>query len=199
MIRALYHPEINKHCSMALLLPLMFHGVSLTVCFHSVKCIRCEQSPTNMGHILNDVWRDIQGGCWCSPGCSRSRWTATLRSRLSRSFSSLDRRSSLWYSATVSLTARKISSAAAVSLSFRNAFSSSSLVMFPASVSRGGTSFCLHPLTRTQKPETHRLRDSADVWRHLLDRRPHSTAFKGRILITSHFHSLLHHVKVHLL
>lgn len=90
-----------------------------------------------------------------SPGCRRSRWTATLRSRFSRSFSSFVRRISLWYSATVSLTARKISCAAAVSLSFRNTFSSSSLVMFStAEVSRGGTSFCLHPQTRKMKKGT---------------------------------------------
>lgn len=70
-----------------------------------------------------------------SPGCSSSRCTAPLRSRRSRSFSSLERRISLWYSATVSLTARKISSAAAVNLSLRNTLSSSSLVMFSG---RGG-------------------------------------------------------------
>lgn len=126
--------------------------------FHCCQIIttHCRQYKLD-AYILNEVWCDIEcismtsstvSSCCSSPGCSRSRWTATLRSRLSRSFSSLERRISLWYSTTVSLMAPKISSAAAVSLSLRNTFNSSSLVIFPTAVSRGGTSFCLHPLTR---------------------------------------------------
>lgn len=63
------------------------------------------------------------------PGCSNIRWTATLRSLLRRSFSSLNRRSSFWYSSTVLLIALNMSSAAAVSRSFRNTFNNSNFVM----------------------------------------------------------------------